>query len=131
MYREVTPGCCQAFPRPPGRVQCLQETYGAGGRLMHRVIIGLGILAVWPAGFSNAQSQDRLSLILEELFVDNFDNGAKNDWVMLGDNISVVNGRLGASGIFSAYIGDQSWKDYTVEFQIVDMIVFGELRVVV
>jgi hypothetical protein len=98
---------------------------------MHRIVIAAGVLALGLTGIEAAQSQERDSSKLEEIFKDNFENGIRKDWVMIGDNFSVVNGHLNASGIFTAHVGDVNWEDYVVEFQVIDLPMYSEFGVVV
>jgi hypothetical protein len=52
------------------------------------------------------------------LFEDNFDTGIKPGWVINGNNYGSTNGQLLSKGWFNAQIGDSSWHNYAVEFDL-------------
>jgi len=40
------------------------------------------------------------------------------DWVINGNNYNLVNNQLSSQGFFTAYVGDSSWENYVVEFDM-------------
>lgn len=56
------------------------------------------------------------------LFWDDFETGIRPEWQMSGNNYSMVNGQLSSLGWFTAYIGDTTWGNYAVEFDLLYLI---------
>jgi len=52
------------------------------------------------------------------LFEDNFAAGIKPEWNMQGANFSMVDGALSSQGLLNAYMGDNGWTNYAVEFDL-------------
>ncbi len=66
------------------------------------------------------------------LFWDDFETGIRPEWQMSGNNYSMVNGQLSSLGWFTAYIGDTSWANYAVEFDLPYLIWSGfDFRILV
>ena len=44
------------------------------------------------------------------------------DWVINGNNYNLVNSQLSWQGLFTAYVGDSSWDNYAVEFDVKQLV---------
>jgi hypothetical protein len=53
-----------------------------------------------------------------EGFFDNFDNGLSPEWIVVYGNPVISNGQLQAGEQTLLSVGDTSWTDYTVEFDV-------------
>ena len=54
-----------------------------------------------------------------KLFADNFDAGINPTWAYMdGTNYGMTNGQLSSIGLFTAYVGDNNWANYVVEFDL-------------
>ncbi len=54
------------------------------------------------------------------LFRDDFETGIRPEWDTQNANTAVVNGQLVAEGILQTRLGDESWTDYRVSFELGD-----------
>lgn len=52
------------------------------------------------------------------LFEDDFTTGIKPEWNMKGSSFTTVDGTLSSQGLLEGYIGDASWVNYAVEFDL-------------
>lgn len=54
-----------------------------------------------------------------KLFADDFDSGINPSWAYMdGTNYGMTNGQLSSIGLFNAYVGDNNWVNYVVEFDL-------------
>lgn len=56
---------------------------------------------------------------IPKLFADNFDAGINPTWAYMdGTNFGMTNGQLSSIGLFNAYVGNNDWTNYVVEFDV-------------
>jgi hypothetical protein len=67
---------------------------------------------------SPAPSQSPTQTSLPTLFHDPFDTGISPEWGMAGNSFNSVDGKLSSLGNLHGVIGDGTWTDYAVEFNI-------------
>lgn len=66
------------------------------------------------------------STTITKLFADNFDSGISPIWsYMDGTNYGMTNGQLSSIGLFTAYVGDNNWTNYVVEFDLEYLLYSG------
>ena len=69
----------------------------------------------------NPQSRPVSGSTSSTLFQDDFDADVKPDWNAEGTNFGMVNGELHILGKFKANVGDLSWDNYAVDFDLINL----------
>ena len=62
------------------------------------------------------QIEQKRTASLEVIFEDDFEDGLSDNWEIVSGNPIVVNGMLTADQDTWLLVGDQSWKNVSVEF---------------
>jgi hypothetical protein len=67
---------------------------------------------------SPTPSQTPTQTSLPTLFIDQFNTGISPEWGMRGDNFNVVEGKLASVGTLHGIVGNGSWTNYAIEFNL-------------
>ena len=74
------------------------------------------------ASHSPAATASPSASAIGNLFADNFESGVSDGWDIDGNNFGTVNGQFASLGWLNAYVGDATWSDYAVVFELESLI---------
>lgn len=68
------------------------------------------------------ESSPQITPAASIFFADNFESGVTEGWDIQGNNFGMVDGQFASLGWLTAYVGDVTWSDYAVEFDLESLI---------